>query len=224
MKFLADDNNSWTLISKENFIPLLRTEDKKNISNLKNKFGKYSLNKLMNYIYKNYPYYAINSKIAKKYLDENTLNETKPSNNNHQVFTIGYEGSSIEGYLNRLIENNVKIVVDVRNNPISMKNGFSKNQLRNTLDKLNIDYLHMPDLGIPSTLRKKYLTAKKKDYKTLFSIYEKTILNSNQLDINKLKKLIKEIKRIALTCFEHDPFYCHRKIVADRIEKQPIHI
>ncbi|WP_348602891.1 DUF488 family protein [Bartonella tribocorum] len=41
-------------------------------------------------------------------------------------FTIGYEGKSLENYLNCLLENNIKILCDVRKNPISRKYGFSK--------------------------------------------------------------------------------------------------
>jgi len=52
------------------------------------------------------------------------------------LFTIGYEGISLEEYFNRLIKNDVKVLVDVRNNPLSMKFGFSKTQLKRFCEKL----------------------------------------------------------------------------------------
>lgn len=221
---LSNDQNFWTLRSQEDFIAQLITKDKRNLTMLKTKFGHYSLNKLLKYVYTNYPYYAINSEIAEKYLTTEILNKKRPTNTNTQVFTIGYEGSTIENYLNRLIKNNIQIVVDVRNNPNSMKSGFSKKQLSKMLEKLHIEYIHMPDLGIPSDLRKKYLSCNRQDYKTLFLIYEDKILNKNQRDINKIKEILEQQKRIALTCFENVHIFCHRSIVADRLEKQPIHI
>ena len=43
------------------------------------------------------------------------------------LFTVGYEGRTLDAYLDLLIRNNVKILCDVRKNPFSMKYGFSRN-------------------------------------------------------------------------------------------------
>lgn len=65
------------------------------------------------------------------------------------LFTIGYEGSSLDGYLNRLIKNNVRTLIDLRRNPLSRKYGFSKKTLAETVKKLGIDYVHIPELASP---------------------------------------------------------------------------
>jgi uncharacterized protein (DUF488 family) len=139
------------------------------------------------------------------------------------LFSIGYEGSSIENYMNRLIKNNIKTVIDVRKNPISMKPGFSKNQMKNILKKLSINYIHLPEFGIPTTLRNDYLTKEKKDYAALFEVYQKEILGNLNESKSQLKNLV-EGQRVALTCFEKDPEFCHRKFVSEAIEDVPIHI
>ena len=46
------------------------------------------------------------------------------------LFTIVYEGKNIEEYVQVLEENMVKVVVDVRRNPVSRKYGFSKTRMR----------------------------------------------------------------------------------------------
>ncbi|WP_200885350.1 DUF488 family protein [Jejuia pallidilutea] len=54
--------------------------------------------------------------------------------NDITLFTIGYEGISLEHYLNKLIRNNIKLLCDVRKNALSMKYGFSKSQLKNACE------------------------------------------------------------------------------------------
>src|SRR5690606_40792860 len=62
-------------------------------------------------------------------------------------------GISLEEYLLRLLKNDIKVLVDVRNNPLSMKFGFSKGQLRKFCDNLGIKYVHIPEVGIRSEQR-----------------------------------------------------------------------
>ncbi|MDR0676902.1 MAG: DUF488 domain-containing protein, partial [Elusimicrobiota bacterium] len=125
---------------------------------------------------------------------------------------IGYEGCKIEDYINKLIKNNVKIVVDVRKNAFSMKHNFKKNILSNSLDKMNIKYIHIPELGIESQDRKNLKSMQ--DYKELFNYYEKKSLSKKNKELKILYNLIKKNSRIALTCFEKDYNMCHRSIIA----------
>ncbi|UTO27808.1 DUF488 domain-containing protein [Bartonella harrusi] len=97
-------------------------------------------------------------------------------------FTIGYEGKSLENYLDCLIENNIKTLCDVRRNPISRKHGFSKRQLEKAVNNINIEYMHMPELGIASEKRQNLKT--QKDYERLFEEYQKTTLKNHLCAIN----------------------------------------
>ncbi len=39
-------------------------------------------------------------------------------------------------------------------------------------------------------------------------------------DLDEICALLKSDEKIALLCFEHDPDYCHRKIVAEEVKKR----
>ena len=49
------------------------------------------------------------------------------------LYTFGYEGLTIEAFIERLKQARVQLIVDVHELPLSRKKGFSKNALRNAL-------------------------------------------------------------------------------------------
>ena len=66
-----------------------------------------------------------------------------------EILTIGYEGSDIESFMERIILAEVEVLVDVRELPLSRKRGFSKVKLREAVEAVGIEYLHFRDLGDP---------------------------------------------------------------------------
>lgn len=188
-------------------------------------YDKYSSlkgDKLVQDLYRRYPYYAINSEIASRLMTAKEITAIKgarPNDNSMCFFTIGYEGSSFEGYLNRLIKNNVKTLVDVRRNPLSRKYGFSKTTLSETLKKLGIEYVHIPELGIASDKRRELNT--QADYDRLFDSYEKQELKQNKAVIKRLFDIFLDRKRVAITCFEAQVCMCHRGRVAKALSQLP---
>ena len=64
------------------------------------------------------------------------------------LYTIGYQGRSLEEFLAVLRREGIGCVVDVRRNALSRKPGFSKTALREALAGAGIDYLHLRRLGI----------------------------------------------------------------------------
>ncbi|GCE09306.1 hypothetical protein KDAU_66350 [Dictyobacter aurantiacus] len=134
-------------------------------------------------------------------------------------FTIGYEGLSIDAYLDLLISNNVAALIDVRKNPLSMKYGFSKKRLAYFLSEADITYMHVSELGIPSNLR--HDLQDETDYRQLFDFYSTHILPA-QLDyLIWLKQIAKDYKRVAITCFEAHHLCCHRHRIAAYLIKEP---
>lgn len=174
---------------------------------------------LVQRIYRDYPYYAINSEILDRILpkskDQKAIEEARPVTKGQALFTIGYEGDSIDGYLDRLIRHGVTLLCDVRRNPLSRKTGFSKNQLSSYCGKVGIDYRHLPGLGIPGHRRRELNSMD--DYEALFAEYRKEDLPQAQDEIQKLGALLKQYQRIALTCFEKEHACCHRHCVADEM-------
>lgn len=123
------ETEGWVLTDKgKNFSKVLKREDYATLKQTAEKYGNLRGNALIREVYKNYPYYAINSEILKKVLtpaEVKKVEAQKPIDDSTTFLTIGYEGISLERYLNKLIRNNVKLLCDVRKNSLSMKYGFS---------------------------------------------------------------------------------------------------
>jgi Protein of unknown function, DUF488 len=188
-------------------------------------YSKYShLNgtKLLQEVYRRYPYYAIKSERAAKIMNDQeigAIDSARPAATAACFFTIGYEGSSFEGYLNRLIKASVKTLVDVRRNPLSRKYGFSKKMLSDTVRKLGIGYVHIPELGIASDRRQELNT--QADYDRLFNSYERQELQQNGKALEDLFDIFLRDKRVAITCFEANVCMCHRGRVAKAMSAFP---
>ncbi len=198
-----------------NMQDLLKENERKCLVRFYLKYNQLKGDKLIEYIYKKYPYYAIKSKIADKILDKNTLQYYRLQKSESAFFTIGYEGKKFEEYLNELIKNDIKVLVDVRKNAHSMKYGFSKKTLQNAVENLDMKYVHLPNLGIESENRQNLQT--KYDYQKLFKKYEEALKYKKQ-DLQKLYEIFINNNRIAITCFEKDVEFCHRGVIARKLK------
>ncbi|MBX3111526.1 MAG: DUF488 domain-containing protein [Fimbriimonadaceae bacterium] len=171
--------------------------------------------------YRRFPYYAIRSEIAEKVLkgDDEALariESEKAKASPHPLQTIGYEGRSLEAYLNLLIQAGVNILCDVRRNPISRKYGFSKSTLGNACAGVGILYEHLPELGIASEQRQELNS--QEDYDALFAAYESDYLPKQDNALAKIQSWIEVGQRVALTCYELHPHQCHRHCVSEKLE------
>jgi uncharacterized protein (DUF488 family) len=178
---------------------------------------------LITEVYRRYPYYAIRSEIIDQVLsspaDRERVDAARPRQKRPGLLTIGYEGKSLETYLNQLIKAGVTLLCDVRRNPVSRKYGFSKSTLSEACMKVGIDYEHLPDLGIASAERRN--VSDREDYAELFATYRKHTLPNNQVALDRIQNLVIQAKhRVALTCFERDPLRCHRHCVAQAIAER----
>ncbi len=212
----------WVKADDTNYSIQLKKDDKEILSKLQIQFKGYSQDDLIQYTYTRYPYYVINSTIANKYLNEEELAivaQQKPDYKEKKLFTIGYEGISLENYINKLLLQNVTLLCDVRKNSFSMKYGFSKKQLKYACEAVGISFLHIPELGINGGKRKDLKTMA--DYNQLFSEYEATTLVDNKEHLLRLANLFTQYNRIALTCFEASHCMCHRGRVANALEAIP---
>jgi uncharacterized protein (DUF488 family) len=219
---LSESESDFKRLDDTDYLKQLKESDLKNLKKVRDLYGKMSANALMKHTYVNFPYWATNSIKAQDILSESEYNKvlkSKASSSKIILFTIGYEGISLEEYLNRLLKNDVKILVDVRCNPFSMKYGFNKNQLFRLCENVGIKYVHIPEVGIKSDKRQELNS--QKDYDLLFEDYKKENLTKTQQYQNAILDLLKTHKRIALTCFEANICQCHRKHLAEAIEKLP---
>ncbi|HOG17495.1 MAG TPA: DUF488 domain-containing protein [Syntrophales bacterium] len=174
-------------------------------------------------VYRRHPYYAIRSEIAGKLLsgDKEALKAVtaaRPPKSHPGLCTIGYEGRTLEGFLNLLIRDGVTILCDVRRNPLSRKYGFSKGTLSRSCEGLGIRYEHLPELGIASENRRELKT--QADYDVLFDSYTHESLPKQASALRKIVNWIKEGERVVLTCYELLPGQCHRTYVAKELERR----
>ncbi len=219
---LTETESSFASNDQSDMLNTLKETDKQHLIAVKNLYGKMKRTALMKHTYINYPYFAINSLTASNILTKKELekvNESRPRINKTILFTIGYEGISLENYLTRLLNNDVKVLVDVRNNPQSMKYGFSKNKLKKYCQSLGIKYIHYPEVGIKSQQRQDLNS--QADYDRLFETYKKENLSETKATQIAILNILKQYERIALTCFESNICQCHRKHLAESIELLP---
>lgn len=172
--------------------------------------------------YRRFPYFATRSEIAERVLDGDPkalarIRAARPTQTKSVVATIGYEGRTLESYLNDLLGAGVTVLCDVRRNPISRKYGFSKGTLAKGCEGVGIDYVHLPQLGIASDQRQNLET--QADYDALFAEYEQQNLPQQGAALAAIRGLVDRGERVALTCYERVPHQCHRHCVAEALER-----
>ncbi|MEZ0611977.1 DUF488 family protein [Fibrella sp. WM1] len=198
----------------------MKKPDQDYLKFLRRQYASHTTDDLIRATYLSEPYYAIRSTIAHKVLNTSELDRIKrykPQKSGIKLFTLGYEGISIETYFNKLITNDIKVLCDVRRNPLSQKVGFSKSELKYICEAMGIAYVHIPQLGIAS--EKRQSLESQKDYNLLFEDYEKNQLINQSEYIEHILSILQKEERIALTCFEASYLQCHRSRIANAVTK-----
>jgi uncharacterized protein (DUF488 family) len=126
------------------------------------------------------------------------------------IYTIGYEGVTMDAFIVALRAAGVERVIDVRALPLSRRPGFSKSTLAASLREAGIDYVHLKALGTPKRGRD---AAKKGDVATLRSVYDdQLMLPEAQAAAAQMRVLAAE-RPSALLCYEREPCHCHRTLL-----------
>jgi len=63
------------------------------------------------------------------------------------LYTIGYEGLDISSFVEELREQKIRVLIDVRELPLSRKKGFSKSALNTVVTAAGVKYIHLRDLA-----------------------------------------------------------------------------
>ncbi|MDO6588556.1 DUF488 domain-containing protein [Salipiger sp. 1_MG-2023] len=133
-----------------------------------------------------------------------------------QIFTIGFTKTSAEHFFGRLKDSQSRKLVDVRLNNVSQLAGFAKrDDLRFFTKSLcNMEYSHVPKLAPTKSMLDAY-KSKKVDWAT----YERQFLDlmiSRQIE--KIKPA--ELDGCCLLCSEDTPHFCHRRVVAEYLNRE----
>ena len=134
-----------------------------------------------------------------------------------KIFTIGFTKKSAEEFFTRLATAGVRRVVDIRLNNTSQLAGFAKGRdLEYFLDAIaGIGYVHAPELTPTQVL----LDAFVKD-KGAWSDYERGF--TQLLDERRVAETLskKQFDGACLLCSEDTPEHCHRRLVAEYLQKK----
>ena len=133
------------------------------------------------------------------------------------IYTLGYQGHTTETFLRKLRQAKVELLLDVRRNAVSRKQGFSKGLLRDLCQSNGIGYIHLRELGVPSSFRKSLRGPE--DYAKVLDYYERKLLPEASDARHQAVKLVKE-KCTVLLCFEQDANCCHRARLAEAISSE----
>lgn len=155
--------------------------------------------------------------VAAQWSNKAEWNDTR-SITDADFFTLHYSGRTISEVVGALQEAGVATVLDIRHAPVSMyKPDFSKNNLIRHLETAGIEYLHLPDLGIPRDIRG--LAVGKPDRNDLWEWYDEHVVTAF-VNGNLTEFLNFAEHPVALMCVEIDPASCHRHRLGLALERQ----
>lgn len=160
-------------------------------------------------VYRDYPWFTLNSEIIEKRAAVRP--SAKP-----KVYTVGYEGIMVDALLDILLRSGVKKLIDVRNNPIARRYGFHKSTLSKLCNDIEIEYLHLAALGVPSSWRTDL--SDPSSYEALFNRYECEILPSNRSAVEAVAEMVAD-SPAALMCMEADHKCCHRSRLGAEVSR-----
>ncbi len=202
------DEKHWRLGSGEQSLkPDLPGSVVTDITSLLDEYESVPLPDLVALVYRRYPWYTINSVRERR--------ESRPVAT-PAIYTLGYEGCSVDGFLNGLMKRGVKRLVDVRSNPVARRYGFHKSTLMRLCGLTDIEYLHIPELGISSDRRKQSSTSEL--HSQMLKEYEDALLPSKAIVVEQLSESF-DSTPTALVCMERDPLCCHRSRLAEVMQE-----
>ena len=171
------------------------------------RYGQMKVSPLIRDVYDRYRWYALNSeRPERKLFPIPSRPKASPA-----VYTIGYEGKSVDAFFNYLLEKGIETVVDVRANPVSRKYGFAGSRMKQIGENLGLSYCHCPTLGISSTARANL--SDRASRARLFAKYEQTTLVERRQEVEDVATLMRR-RPSALVCVEKDVECCHRSRLA----------
>lgn len=176
------------------------------------RYGRMSRATLLRNVCERYPWYAQTSALTDLVPDD----VPRPPLRRPAVYTVGYEGRSVDSFFNDLLASGIGAILDVRANPVSRKYGFAKRSLRQIVQSLDLAYHHFPELGITGDHRAKLTDFD--SYQRLLDKYEKRLpkLTAHTLQAAALLRS----RPSALLCVERDVRCCHRGRLADHLAEE----
>jgi uncharacterized protein (DUF488 family) len=136
-----------------------------------------------------------------------------------KIYTIGFTHKNARQFFELLRQNKVQRLVDIRLRPSGQLAGFTrKEDLPYFLDHLaeGCDYVHMPELAPSKEILDDYRRGGGEwaDYVQRFE----ALMNERGIP-DQIDRSIFESADCCLLCSEATPEQCHRRLVAERLQK-----
>lgn len=132
------------------------------------------------------------------------------------LYTIGYQGRSLAGFIKTLQEAGVEKVVDVRLNPQSRDKRFTMMKLFQELNRNGISYESIRELGNPQEIRVFWQNGELERGRKQ---YRKLINNGAAAQVDYVVGLAR-LGATAFLCREVEPHECHRSIIAEMAQER----
>jgi uncharacterized protein (DUF488 family) len=124
-----------------------------------------------------------------------------------RIYSVGYEGLTVAGLVERLQQSRIEELVDVRANPSSRRPGFSKKSLSAAVEAAGIAYRHEPLLG--NAFRDV------DDFDAAMDLMRDHLASGEPAEAVHRLVALAEDRRIGVLCLETDQRRCHRQIVLE---------
>lgn len=136
---------------------------------------------------------------------------------NIDLYTIGFTKKTAEYFFSKLKQSGVKRVLDVRLNNVSQLAGFAKkDDLIYFLRRLaGVEYTHLTELAPTRNMLDAY-----KKHKGEWAVYEEQFLElmaQRHIEDRVSKEIL---DHGCLLCSEDKPHHCHRRLVAEYLQKK----
>lgn len=135
-----------------------------------------------------------------------------------KIYTIGFTQKSAREFFNKIKTNGAKLLIDIRLNNVSQLAGFAKGKdLEYFLKEIcNCEYAH-DDVFAPTKELLENYRAGKVSWQQYEEIFAK-IMTSRQIE-ERFKRLYAKYENICLLCSEPTAEKCHRRLVAEYLQK-----
>lgn len=135
-----------------------------------------------------------------------------------KIFTIGFTQKSAREFFNKIKENKIELLLDIRLNNVSQLAGFAKGKdLEYFLKEIcHCEYAYDEVFAPTKTLLDNYRAKKVSwlEYEKIFT----EILKTRPI-IERFNNLYGKFNNICLLCTEPTPEQCHRRLVAEYLKE-----
>ncbi len=138
--------------------------------------------------------------------------EVTASSSTERLLTIGYQGRSLKGLIARLVANDVRLLLDIREVARSRRPEFNANRLAAAAQAAGIAYRHVPKLGSSRKLRAHLYETR--DFERFAGFYLAYVRRWRVSEVRSVANAARREGTVCILCYESDHALCHRDIVA----------